>query len=225
MSDSGRRLAQKLRTAKGRSLSSRRWLERQINDPFVVEARRQGYRSRAAFKLAEIDDKHHLLKPGRRVLDLGAAPGGWTQVAVERVRAGEGDGRVLALDILEMAPMPGATVMQADFLDDATPARVHEALGGKVDVVLCDMAPAATGHRDVDHLRIVGLVEAALAFAGEVLKPGGAFVAKLTQGGQENQVIAAARGRFASVARVKPPASRAESPEFYIVATGFGAAR
>jgi 23S rRNA (uridine2552-2'-O)-methyltransferase len=214
----GRRLAERLRSAKGRSSSSARWLERQINDPYVAAAKRVGYRSRAAFKLQAIDDKLHLLKPGRRVLDLGAAPGGWTQLAVERVGAG---GAVVALDSAEMAPLRGASVLRADFLAPATPALVRAALGGEVDVVLCDMAPAATGHRDVDHLRIVGLVEAALQFATEVLRPGGGFVAKLSQGGQEDAVIAAARRYFSVVRRVKPPASRAESAEFYVVATGF----
>lgn len=226
--DQGRRLKQRVTTAKGRPLSSKLWLERQLNDPYVAEARRRGYRSRAAFKLAEIDDKLKLLKPGARVLDLGAAPGGWTQVAVERVSSsGKGGGQVVALDLQDIEPIAGATILKADFLAPEAPALVRQALGGPVDVVLSDMAAAATGQTDIDHLRIMNLVEAALALAVEVLKPaqgresGGSFVAKVLQGGGENAFLAELRRHFATVRRIKPPSSRQESAEFFVVATGF----
>jgi 23S rRNA (uridine2552-2'-O)-methyltransferase len=221
-SDRGRRLKQRVATAKGRPLSSTLWLERQLNDPYVAEAKRRGYRSRAAFKLAEIDDKLNLLKPGARVLDLGAAPGGWTQVAVQRVGSlGKGGGEVVGLDLQEVQPIPGATMLQADFLAPEAPALVRQALGGPVDVVLSDMAAAATGQTDIDHLRIMNLVEAALALAVEVLKPGGSFLAKVLQGGGENVFLAELRRHFATVRRIKPPSSRQESAEFFVVATGF----
>jgi len=211
-----RRLHVKLKTAKGRSTASQQWISRQLNDPYVGKAIDQGYRSRAAFKLMEIDDKYRLLKKGTRVVDLGAAPGGWTQVAVER-----GCGMVVALDILEMAPIAGATVLQADFLDAKAPAKLEAALGGKVDVVLSDMAPSTTGHRETDHMRIVILVEAAVEFAVQTLRKGGAFVAKFRQGPDEVNIFKATQTRFAKVVRMKPPASRSESSEFYLVATGF----
>ena len=215
------RLAERLKTAKGRSLSSQRWLGRQLNDPYVAAAKRKGYRSRAAFKLIEIDDKFRLLKPGARVVDLGAAPGGWTQVAVARVEAGEGGGKVVALDIEAMDPLPGAIVLRADFLDPVASAKAKAALDGPVDVVLTDMAASATGHRETDHLRVMALAEAALAFACETLRAGGAFVAKLRQGAGEAAFVEEARQRFANVRRYKPASSRAESAEFYLVATGF----
>lgn len=211
-----RRLHVKLKTAKGRSTASQQWISRQLNDPYVGKAIDQGYRSRAAFKLMEIDDKYKLLKKGTRVVDLGAAPGGWTQVAVER-----GCGMVVALDILEMAPIAGATVLQADFLDAKAPAKLEAVLGGKVDVVLSDMAPSTTGHRETDHMRIVILVEAAIEFAVHTLRKGGAFVAKFRQGPDEVNIFKATQTRFAKVVRMKPPASRSESSEFYLVATGF----
>ncbi|MBL8832645.1 MAG: RlmE family RNA methyltransferase [Rhodospirillales bacterium] len=211
-----RRLHVKLKTAKGRSTASQQWISRQLNDPYVGKAIDQGYRSRAAFKLMEIDDKYRLLKKGTRVVDLGAAPGGWTQVAVER-----GCGMVVALDILEMAPIAGATVLQADFLDAKAPAKLEAVLGGKVDVVLSDMAPSTTGHRETDHMRIVILVEAAVEFAVQTLRKGGAFVAKFRQGPDEVNIFKATQTRFAKVVRMKPPASRSESSEFYLVATGF----
>lgn len=214
----GRAPATRLKTAKGRRASSIRWLERQLNDPYVAEAKRRGLRSRAAFKLIELDRRFHVLKPGARVVDLGAAPGGWTQVAVERVGA---RGVVVALDAAEMAPVKGATVLTRDFLDTAAPALIKDALGGPADVVLSDMAPAATGHAATDHLRIMALVEAAAAFAEEVLRPGGVFVAKVLQGGTESQLLAHLKRRFASVRHAKPPASRAESAEVYVVAQGF----
>jgi 23S rRNA (uridine2552-2'-O)-methyltransferase len=219
----GRPLAKRVKTAKGRSLSSTRWLGRQLNDPYVIEAKRQGFRSRAAFKLIELDDKLHLLRPGARVVDLGAAPGGWTQVAVDRAKGGQ----VVALDVLEMDPLPGATVLHADFYAPDVPDRLRAVLGGPADLVLSDMAPPTTGQPDVDHLRIMSLAEAALAFAVDVLKPahgaypGGAFVVKVRQGSGEQEFFAEVRQRFATVRRIKPPASRAGSSEVYIVATGF----
>jgi len=218
---SGRRLAQRVKTAKGRPIGSSEWLRRQLNDPYVQEAKQRGYRSRAAFKLLEIDAKAHLLKPGQRVVDLGAAPGGWTQVAVEKTRAQDGKGRVVGVDIAEMGAVPGATILHLDFLDDRAPAAVRAALDGPVDVVLSDMAPSTTGHPETDHLRIMNLAETALAFAREVLRPGGAFVAKIFQGGSENALHDELRRNFATVRRIKPPASRSDSAEFYFVATGF----
>jgi len=214
----GRPLSKRLRTARGRSAASQRWLTRQLNDPYVQAARARGLRSRAAFKLIEIDDRHRLLKPGMRVVDLGAAPGGWTQVAVERVGPG---GRVVALDLLPMDPVPGATVLQGDFQDAEAEARVEAALGGPADLVLSDMAPNATGHAATDHLRIVGLAELALDFALRVLAPGGGFVAKVFQGGAERSMLETLKRRFAAVRHVKPPASRKDSSELYVVATGF----
>jgi 23S rRNA (uridine2552-2'-O)-methyltransferase len=207
--------------SKGRTASSQRWLQRQANDPYVSAAQRAGWRSRAAFKLIELDDKYKLLRPGARVVDLGAAPGGWTQVAARRIGADAGKGRLVAVDVIETAPVPGAVIIQADFLADAAPAQVKAALAGPADVVLSDMAGSATGHRETDHLRSLNLVEAALGFALEVLKPGGAFVAKVLQGGGEQALLRSIQQHFASVRRVKPPASRQESAEFYVVATGF----
>lgn len=215
--DQGRRLKRRVATAKGRPLSSTLWLERQLNDPYVGEAKRRGYRSRAAFKLIEIDDKLKLLKPGARVVDLGTAPGGWTQVAVERVKGGQ----VVAVDLQETAPIPGATILKADFLAPEAPDLIKTTLGGPVDVMLSDLAAAATGQTDIDHLRIMNLVEAALALAAESLRPGGSFVAKMLQGGQEQGFEKELRRHFATVRRVKPPSSRQESAEFFFVATGF----
>jgi len=208
----------RVHTAKGRKLSSTRWLERQLNDPYVVAAKRLGYRSRAAFKLAEIDDKFHLLAPGRRVVDLGAAPGGWVQVALARVGS---RGRVVGIDVQPMEPIAGAALLQGDFLADDAPARLREALGGPADAVLSDMAAPSTGHARTDHLRIMALAEAALAFALEVLAPGGAFVAKVLQGGSERALLETMRRNFARVTHFKPPSSRKESAELYVVATGF----
>lgn len=200
-------------------------MERQLNDPYVHAAKRAGWRSRAAFKLIELDDRFHLLKPGRRVVDLGAAPGGWTQVAVERVRAREqGRGAVVAIDILAMDPIAGATLLQGDFMVDAAPDRLRAALGeGRVDVVLSDMAAPATGHGRTDHLRIVALCEAAYAFAVEVLAEGGVFVAKVFQGGAEAGLLMQLKRDFRSVRHAKPPASRVTSAETYVVAQGFRA--
>jgi len=214
----GRGAAVRVRTAKGRPVSSMLWLRRQLNDPYVAEAKRQGYRSRAAFKLAELDDRFVLLKPGLRVLDLGAAPGGWTQVAVERVGP---KGKVLGVDILPMEAIAGATVMRQDFMADDAPKRIEDALGGPVDVVLSDMAAPTTGHKATDHLRIVAMAEAAADFAMAVLKPGGAFLCKVFQGGTEGALLAELKRRFAKVVHAKPKASRAESAELYVVATGY----
>ena len=219
----GRRQArQRLRSSKPRTQSSRQWLERQLNDPYVAAARRDGYRSRAAYKLAEIDARFHVLKPGQRVVDRGAAPGGWTQVAVDKVRSVDGRGQVVAIDLLAMEPVTGAEVIQLDFMDASAPERLTAMLrGGRADVVLSDMAAQGTGHARTDHLRIVGLAEAAAAFAVEVLEPGGAFVCKVFQGGSERSLLELLKRAFATVRHVKPPASRAESAEMYVVATGF----
>jgi len=217
----GGRLGERLR-AGGRSQSSRRWLERQLNDPYVARARDEGLRSRAAFKLIEIDDRFHLLRRGGRVVDLGAAPGGWTQVAAARVRAGRaGGGRVVAVDVAEMDPVAGAEILRLDFLAPGADETIRARLGGPADVVLSDMAAPATGQARVDHLRIMGLCEAAYDFAKAVLAPGGAFVAKVLRGGGEAGLVAALKRDFAKVKHVKPPASRAESAEIYVVATGF----
>src|SRR6185437_8991398 len=203
---------------KQRSQSSRQWLERQLNDPYVARARREGYRSRAAYKLIEIDDKHHLLKKGARVVDLGAAPGGWSQVAAQRVGA---DGRVIAIDILEMPSIPGVDFAVLDFLDARAPDLLKEKLDGSADLVLTDMAANATGHRKTDHLKIMAMVEAAADFSAEVLRPGGAFLAKVLQGGTEPALLARLKREYATVRHVKPGASRADSAELYLLATGF----
>jgi len=208
----------KVKTAKGRKASSQRWLERQLNDPYVRDAKIKGYRSRAAFKLIELDRKFHFLRKGARVLDLGAAPGGWSQVAAARV--GDG-GKVVAMDILEMEPITGVEVLKADMLAPETPALLKAALGGTADLVMSDMAAPTTGHRPTDHLRTMGLLEAALDMAEEVLKPGGTFVGKVFQGGATGELLARIKLRFADLKHVKPPASRAESVELYLVATGF----
>jgi 23S rRNA (uridine2552-2'-O)-methyltransferase len=218
-------LKQRVKSGKKRSLSSKLWLERQINDPYVARAKREGYRSRAAYKLIEIDDRHRFLKPGGRVVDLGAAPGGWSQVAAKRVGAAEGRGRVIAIDLLEMDAVPGVDVLHLDFLDPEAPDILKDRLGGRADVVLSDMAANTTGHRKTDHLRIVALVEAAAAFAAEVLAPGGTFLAKVIQGGTEGELLAMLKRDFTSVKHVKPAASRADSAELYVLATGFRAAR
>ncbi|MBZ0147195.1 MAG: RlmE family RNA methyltransferase [Pseudorhodoplanes sp.] len=227
MKKSGRdtRLKTRVKTAKKRSHSSTLWLERQLNDPYVARAKREGYRSRAAYKLIEIDDKLRFLKPGARVIDLGAAPGGWSQVAAKRVGGTEGKGsnlgRVVAIDILEMGAIPGVDFMVLDFLDPKAPDLLKEKLGGGADVVLSDMAANATGHRPTDHLRIMALVEVAADFATDVLAPGGTFVAKVLQGGTENALLAALKRDFAAVKHIKPAASRSDSSELYVVATGY----
>ena len=218
----------RLKDEKRRTPSSRAWLERQISDPYVARAKREGLRSRAAFKLAEIDDRHKVFRPGARVVDLGAAPGGWSEIAARRVGAG---GRVIALDILDMKPVPGVEFLQLDFLDPSAPQRLEAMLGSggdapgrdqiKADVVLSDMAANATGHRQTDHLRIMALAEAAAEFARQVLAPGGVFLCKVLQGGTEAALLAELKRDFSSVKHVKPPASRSDSSELYLLAKGF----
>jgi 23S rRNA (uridine2552-2'-O)-methyltransferase len=211
-----RNLSVSVRTAKSRSAASARWLARQLNDPYVAAAKQQGWRSRAAFKLLELDDRFQLIHKGARVLDLGAAPGGWTQVVVKR-----GAAHVLALDLLAIDPIHGASIVQGDFTDPAMPERLIGELGGGADLVLSDMAPNTTGHASTDHIRIVALAEMALDFALQVLLPGGAFVAKVFQGGSEKPILDLLKRNFASVRHAKPPASRKESSELYVVAKGF----
>jgi 23S rRNA (uridine2552-2'-O)-methyltransferase len=208
----------RLKGDKRRTPSSRAWLQRQISDPYVARAKREGYRSRAAFKLAEIDDKFHLLKNGARVVDLGAAPGGWSEIAARRIGAG---GKVVALDILDMKPIAGVEFINLDFLDAAAPDRLKGLLGGEADVVLSDMAANTTGHRQTDHLRIMALAEAAAHFAREVLAPGGSFLCKVLQGGTEAALLAELKRDFATVKHIKPPASRTDSAELYLLARGF----
>jgi 23S rRNA (uridine2552-2'-O)-methyltransferase len=215
-----RALKIRVKSGKGRKLSSKLWLERQLNDPYVARAKREGLRSRAAYKLIEIDDKARLLKRGGRVIDLGAAPGGWSQAAAKRVGS-PASGRVVAIDILPMEPIAGVDFAQLDFLDPSAPEKLKAMLGGPADVVLSDMAANATGHRKTDHLKIVALVEAAFEFAREVLAPGGAFLAKVLQGGTEGSLLAALKRDFATVKHVKPAASRSDSSELYLLATGF----
>ena len=217
----GRDLKVRVKSGKGRSLSSKLWLERQLNDPYVARAKREGFRGRAAFKLIEIDDKHHLLKKGARVVDLGAAPGGWSQVAAKRVGVTEGKGRVVGIDLLDMAPLAGVDFVRLDFLDPRAPEQLKEMLGGPADIVLSDMAANATGHRKTDHLKIIALAETAALFAREVLKPGGTFLCKVLQGGTEGALLADLKRDFATVKHVKPAASRADSAELYVLATGF----
>ncbi len=221
-----RDLRVKVKTAKGRKLSSTLWLERQLNDPYVQRAKREGYRGRAAFKIMELDDRYQFLKPGARVVDLGCAPGGWCQVAVPRVNAlGENprkpQGRILGVDLQEVVPIAGVELHQLDFLSDGADDKVKEWLGGRADVVLSDMAAAASGHKGTDHLRIIALIEAALAFAYDVLEDGGTFVAKVLAGGAENHMQAELKRNFSKVANVKPPSSRQDSSEKFVVAQGY----
>ncbi len=213
-----RNLKQRVKTANKRSLSSQKWLERQLNDPYVARAKREGYRSRAAFKLLEIDEKYHILKPGQRIVDLGAAPGGWSQIAAKKVGA---KGKVVGIDLLPIDPMAGVEFIQLDFLDESAPGKLIEMLGGPADVVMSDMAANTTGHKKTDHLRIIGLAEAAIYFAREILAPGGAFVAKVFQGGTESQLLTDLKRDFSVVRHVKPAASRSDSAELYVLATGF----
>jgi 23S rRNA (uridine2552-2'-O)-methyltransferase len=214
--DSGRGMGQRLKTAEHRSLSSQQWLERQINDPFVKAAKAKGYRSRAAFKLSEIDDRHHLIRKGVRIIDLGCAPGGWLQVAKER-----GAGAVAGVDLLAVDPVAGVEILLGDFPDPAVGPALVERIGGAPDLILSDMAPNTSGHRQTDHLRIVSLIEGAVDFAIETLKPGGAFVTKAFQGGETAEVIATLKRHFPEVKTVKPKASRADSSELYLVALKF----
>jgi 23S rRNA (uridine2552-2'-O)-methyltransferase len=216
-----RDLKVRVRSGKTRSLSSKLWLDRQLNDPYVARAKREGYRSRAAYKLIEIDDKFHLFKAGARVVDLGAAPGGWSQVAAKRIGAENSREAVFAIDVLDMAAISGVAFVRLDFLDPDAPEKLKAMAGGAVDVVLSDMAANATGHRKTDHLKIVALAEAAAEFAREVLKPGGAFLAKVLQGGTEGALLADLKRDFATVKHVKPAASRSDSAELYVLAAGF----
>jgi 23S rRNA (uridine2552-2'-O)-methyltransferase len=221
--DAGKRqLFIRVKTAKKRTLSSQKWLERQLNDPYVIAAKREGWRARAAFKLIELDDKLRFLRPGQRVVDLGAAPGGWAQVAAQRVKSLEGKGQVVAIDIAETESIPGVEILHMDFMEETAPgeliARLRE---GRADVVLSDMAASASGHTGTDHMRIMGLAETAAAFAAEVLAPGGCFVAKVLQGGTEKDLLTQLKRDFTTVRHVKPPASRSDSAELYVVATGF----
>ncbi|WP_114391832.1 RlmE family RNA methyltransferase [Oleisolibacter albus] len=220
----GRTQAVRVKTAKRRSVSSARWLERQLNDPYVAEAKKRGFRSRAAFKLLQLDEKFHFLKKGQRIVDLGAAPGGWTQIAVDRAKpgpAGSGGAVVVGIDLLEVQPVPGATIIQMDFLHPDAPARLKQLLGGPADIVMSDMAANTTGHAPTDHLRIMGLAETAYQFAAEVLSPGGVFLCKLFQGGAEKTLLDALKRDFATVRHAKPAASRQDSSETYVVALGF----
>jgi len=219
-SSGARALKVRVKTSKRRKQSSNLWLERQLNDPYVARAKREGFRSRAAFKLMEIDDRARFLKKGARVIDLGAAPGGWSQVAAKRIGAPQ-FGRIAAIDILPMDPLTGVDFAQIDFLDADAPEKLKALLGGPADVVLSDMAANATGHAKTDHLKIMALVEAAAEFAREVLSPGGTFLAKVLQGGTEAAVLAALKRNFKSVKHVKPAASRSDSAELYLLATGF----
>ena len=216
-----RGLAVRVRKGTKKSASSRQWLTRQLNDPYVAMAKRESLRSRAVYKLKEIDERHHLFRRGARVVDLGAAPGGWSQYAAERVGARDGQGKVVALDLLDLEPIEGVTFAKLDFLRSEAPEWIVMALGGKADVVLSDMAANTTGHRKTDHLRIMGLAEAAAEFAREVLAPGGSFLAKVLQGGTENTLLASLKREFSRVKHVKPAASRADSAELYLLATGF----
>ena len=221
-----RQLKVRLKTARQRSASSQRWLERQLNDPYVTAARQEGYRSRAAYKLIEVDDKHRLLRPGARVVDLGSAPGGWAQVAAARVKSGgevgRNRGQVIAIDLLPMEPLPGVEFVHLDFMDESAPAELTSRLrDGRADVVLSDMAGQGTGHTRTDHLRIMALAEAAAEFACMILAPGGAFLGKVFQGGAERELLDTLKRAFATVRHIKPPASRAGSAELYVLATGF----
>ncbi len=225
-----RDLKVRVATARRRKLSSTRWLERQLNDPYVRRAKEEGYRGRAAYKLIEIDDKHRFLKPGVRVLDLGSAPGGWCQVAVRRVNAlstkqGKAAGRVIGIDLKEVDPIPGAEIHVLDFLSEGADDRVRDWLGGKADVVMSDMAANSSGHRQTDHVRIMALCEAAADLAFDVLDEGGTFVAKVLAGGADSSLQAVLKRRFSKVVNMKPPASRADSRENFVVATGFRAKR
>lgn len=217
-----RQLKTRVKSAAGRSNSSTRWLQRQLNDPYVQRAREEGWRSRAAYKLIEIDEKQHVLKPGMRIVDLGCAPGGWLQVAAKQTRSTAEDPRIVGIDYLEMEPVPGTIILQKDFTEDDAPQMLIDALGGhKADLVLSDMAAPTTGHKPTDHLRIIALVEIAADFALQILTPGGTFIAKVFQGGTEHQLLAELKRSFATTAHIKPPASRKDSSESYLIAKGF----
>jgi len=224
MTDTGtgqRSLKQRLKTARKRTLSSQRWLERQLNDPYVARAKREGYRSRAAFKLLEMNEKYKLFKPGQKVLDLGAAPGGWSQIAAKEVGSIDGRGKVVGIDLLPIESMKGVEFVEMDFLADEAPDLLTDMLGGLADIVMSDMAANTTGHKKTDHLRIIGLAETAADFARQILAPGGVFIAKVFQGGTEGELLAGLKRDFAVVRHVKPSASRSDSAELYVLATGF----
>jgi 23S rRNA (uridine2552-2'-O)-methyltransferase len=217
-----RNLKTRVKTARGRKISSTRWLERQLNDPYVAEAKRFGYRSRAAFKLSEIDDRYHILRPGMIIVDLGAAPGGWSQVAADRIGSVEGDGRIIAIDLQEVEPIAGVELFVADFLEPETEVLIIDALGGlRVDLVMSDMAAPSSGHKNTDHMKIMALCESALAFARDVLAPDGVFLAKVLQGGTEHTLLDEIKRDFQTVRHVKPKSSRQDSSELYVLATGF----
>jgi 23S rRNA (uridine2552-2'-O)-methyltransferase len=219
---SGRLMKVRVKTGKGRTVSQKIWLERQLNDPYVHEAKKLGYRSRSAFKLIEIDDKYEILKPGYRVVDLGAAPGGWCQVAAKRVKAEEGKGKVVGIDMHSMDPIPSVTLFKKDFYDEDTPAVLIAALGGEqADCVLSDMATHATGHKQTDHINIIALVEAGYDFAKTILKPGGTYLAKVLRGGTEGALLTSLKKDFRTVRHVKPMSSRDDSAELFMLATGF----
>ncbi len=220
----GRGVTVRVKTAAKRSVSSARWLERQLNDPYVAEAQKQGYRSRAAFKLLQLDEKFHFLKPGARIVDLGCAPGGWTQVAAAKIfksGGGKGGGKIVGIDLLPVDPIPGAELIQMDFMAEEAPDALKALLDGPADLVLSDMAASATGHAQTDHLKIMALAETAYDFAAEVLAPGGVFIAKVLQGGATGTLLTQLKRDFAEVKHVKPPASRSDSAEIYVVALKF----
>lgn len=219
--EGGRSLKTRVKTARKRSLSSTLWLERQLNDPYVARAKREGWRSRAAYKLIEMDERYHLLKSGQRIVDLGAAPGGWSQVAAKKVGSTEGRGRVIGIDLLDIEQIPGVEFQVMDFNDEDAPQRLRDWLGGSADAVISDMAANTTGHKKTDHLRIIGLAELAAEFAREVLAPGGFFLCKLFQGGDTADLVTQLKRDYAVVRHVKPEASRAGSAELYVLATGF----
>ena len=216
-----RQLSVRVKTGRGRTVSQQRWLQRQLNDPYVAKAKREGFRSRAAFKLAEIDEKYHLLKPGQRIVDLGCAPGGWLQVAARKIGLDIGKGKIVGIDLLPVEPMAGATLFELDFMADDAPEQLKQALGGEADLVLSDLAANTTGHKKTDHLKIIGLAEIAAEFAAEILKPGGGFLVKLFQGGETAELVTMLKRDYAQVRHVKPAASRADSSELYVLATGF----
>jgi 23S rRNA (uridine2552-2'-O)-methyltransferase len=219
--EGGRSLKTRVKTARKRSLSSTLWLSRQLNDPYVAAAKRDGYRSRAAYKLIEMDERYHLLKVGHRIVDLGAAPGGWSQIAATKVKSADGKGKVVGVDLLDMEPIQGVEFAVKDFNDEDAPDFIKAMLGCEADGVMSDMAANTTGHKQTDHLKIVGLAELAADFAKDVLAPGGFFVAKVLQGGAEGQLLARLKRDFAVVRHVKPAASRAGSAELYVLAAGF----
>lgn len=217
-----REMKTRVKTARGRTTSSTRWLQRQLNDPYVARARAEGWRSRAAYKMLELNEKHNLLKPGMRIVDLGCAPGGWLQVAAKATGSSSHNPLIVGIDYLEMESVPGTIILQKDFNDDDAPAQLIAAMGGhKVDVVMSDMAAPTTGHKPTDHIRIIALVEIASDFACDILKPGGTFVAKVFQGGTEHQLLSSLKKRFESTLHAKPPASRKDSAEAYLIARGF----